>query len=339
MDLALCSRMFPLPRMTQRFESWQVYDRNSGRQPVSKYILSLSKYTRQSVQSQTWYDEEESRPSELDVQDLVSFLRGDFERVVKPCELQCEAEEQIVRLTEEQYLCLDQLQDNPRCLFDGGAGTGKTLLACEFARREALRGKRVLLLCFNKLLGRWLDSQKEKSLPLSVDVDYFHHFLECYIAASSLSDEFDIERRIEDKNHLYCELYPLYGLDALSQDLVEPYDTLIIDEGQDLIRSEFLDVFDALLKGGLAGGKWAFFCDFRHQTIYGDTPEDEMISEIEQRTFQFTRFRLLANCRNTRPIGEEVSLISGCEGSAFLACEPGRFASRLPILYGRFGPV
>ena len=100
--------------------------------------------------------------------------------------------------------------------------------------------------------------------------------------------------------------------------MTESYDTLIIDEGQDLIRSEYLDVFDGLLKGGLAGGTWAIFCDFHHQTIYGEIDENTMLCELEQRTAQFTRFRLLTNCRNTRPIGEEVSFISGFDIPPFL---------------------
>lgn len=299
-------------------ESWQVYDRNSRRQPVSKFILNLAKYTRQSVQSQSWYDGQESRPSTSQIRDLADFLRGDFEKVIKPSDVLHETEERILRLTAEQYRCLDQLQDNPRCLFDGGAGTGKTLLAVEFARREALSGKSVLLLCYNKLLGRWLASQRTHGLPPSIEVDYFHNFLNRVIAASSLRTEFEIESKTADKNYLYCELYPLYALDALSQDDSVSFDTLIIDEGQDLIRPEFLDVFDGLLDGGLAGGHWAIFCDFRHQRIYRDTSEDIMISEIEQRALRYTRFRLLTNCRNTRPIGEEVSLISGCEVPPFL---------------------
>ena len=153
------------PQDDPEIESWQVYDRDSRRQPVSRYLLNLSINTRRNVQSQPWYDEQESRPSLSDIRELVNFLRGDFERIVKPSDVLLETEEQIFRLTEEQYRCLDQLQDNPRCLFDGGAGTGKTLLALEFARREASSGKKVLLICFNKLLGQWLALEKGNTLP------------------------------------------------------------------------------------------------------------------------------------------------------------------------------
>ena len=299
-------------------ESWQVYDRDSSRLPVSRYILNLAINTRHSVQSQPWFDEQESRPSLSDIRKLVDFLRGDFERVIKPSDVLFETEGHILQLTEEQYNCLDQLQYNPRCLFDGGAGTGKTLLALEFARREASLGKKVLLICFNKLLGQWLALGKGKTLPQSIVVDSFHHFLDHLIANSSVCNEFQQSRLTQDQDHLFTELFPIYALDALSENVTESFDTLVIDEGQDLIRSEYLDVFDGLLKGGLAGGTWAIFCDFHHQMIYMDTDEDTLVRELEQRTFRFTRFRLLTNCRNTRPIGEEVSFISGFDVPPFL---------------------
>ncbi len=313
--------MFPHISFSQydpEIESWQIYDRDSGRQPISRYILNLAVNIRRNVQSQAWYNEQGSRPSLSDIQELVDFLRGNFERIVKFADLLLETEERILRLTEEQYRCFDQLQDNPRCLFDGGAGTGKTLLALEFARREASSGKKVLLICFNKLLGQWLASQKGYTLSRSVEVDYFHHLLDRIIADSSVGNEFRRTKQTEDQDYLFSELYPLFALDALSENVIESYDTLIVDEGQDLIRSEYLDVFDGLIKGGFAGGTWAIFCDFHHQTIYRGTTENTMLSELAQRTSQFTRFRLLTNCRNTRPIGEEVSFISGFKTPPFL---------------------
>ena len=299
-------------------EFWQVYDRDSLRQPVSRYILNLSKNTRRNLQSQPWYDEQKSRPSLSDIQKLVDFLRGDFERVVKPSDAILETEKQLLRLTKEQYRCLDQLQDNPRCLFDGGAGTGKTLLALEFARREASLGRKVLLICFNKLLGQWLASEREETSSQFIEIDYFHHFLDCLISDSTVTNEFQKIKQTEERGYLFSQLYPLFALDALAEGVIESYDTLIIDEGQDLIRSEYLDVFDDVLKGGLAGGTWTIFCDFHHQTIYGETDENAMLSELEKRTSQFTRFHLLTNCRNTRPIGEEVSFISGFDTPLFL---------------------
>lgn len=192
--------MFPHISFTQNdpeIEPWQVYDIDSRRQPVSRYILAIARKTRRRVQTQLWYDDQASRPSFSDIQMLVDFLRGDFERIAKPSELIHETEQQILRLTEEQYRCLDQLQDNARCLFEGGAGTGKTLLALEFSRREALSGRKVLLVCFNKLLGQWLASKIASTCSHSMEVDYFHHFLDRLITNSSRDNEFREEKKLK----------------------------------------------------------------------------------------------------------------------------------------------
>jgi len=63
-----------------------------------------------------------------------------------------------VALDEEQIGLLAQIADNDRMLVDGGAGTGKTLLACEVARRWASDNRDVLLVCFTDALARWLEA-------------------------------------------------------------------------------------------------------------------------------------------------------------------------------------
>ncbi len=65
--------------------------------------------------------------------------------------------DRIVRLTEEQVLALRGILNQPRLRVSGGAGTGKTVLALEAARALALQGRRVLLLCYNQPLARFLE--------------------------------------------------------------------------------------------------------------------------------------------------------------------------------------
>lgn len=48
---------------------------------------------------------------------------------------------------------------NSHLLIEGNAGTGKTLLATEFARKRAERGDKVLYLTFNKNLANNINSQ------------------------------------------------------------------------------------------------------------------------------------------------------------------------------------
>ena len=67
-------------------------------------------------------------------------------------------EQELVPLDREQLRLLDMLRRNPRCLVTGGAGTGKTLLACEMWRRLRERGAKPVLLCFTKALAAALRS-------------------------------------------------------------------------------------------------------------------------------------------------------------------------------------
>lgn len=61
----------------------------------------------------------------------------------------------MVRLTDEQFDRLDLISDEPRVICNGGAGTGKTFLAAEVARRQSLLGKRVLFTCRSEVLAAY----------------------------------------------------------------------------------------------------------------------------------------------------------------------------------------
>lgn len=299
-------------------EPWEVYDFLDRRRPISAYVKRLSRMAHKQVRNTRWYVASESRPTRKDVEQLVAFLRGDFEGAVPSTAMINDAEHELLRLTEEQYHSLDAMEDNSRCLFDGGAGTGKTLIAVEQARRELARGKRVLLLCFNRLLGvRLAEELTACAGGGSLTVTSFHRYLRRLIERCSCAEEFRARYKPDD-NEFYRVDYPLYALAAIQEGGVEPFDALIIDEGQDLIRTEYLDVFDALLAGGLNGGRWAIFCDLRRQAIYADLTSEAMLALLDERVSRYARFRLTVNCRNTRPIGEETARLSGFDLPPFL---------------------
>ena len=63
-----------------------------------------------------------------------------------------ETEERLVRLTDEQTRIISFLDDQGHAAIVGPAGTGKTLLAVEKARRLASTAEPVLFLCYNAAL-------------------------------------------------------------------------------------------------------------------------------------------------------------------------------------------
>lgn len=289
-------------------EGWQVYDRDSRRQPVSEFIKQLSRNTIRKVRGCRWFDEKESLPTKADIQELTDFLRGDFERIINPFQQLQEIEKQLDRYTAEQFHCLDQIWKGESCLFRGAAGTGKTMIAMESTRRALAENKRVLLVCFNVLLGKWLKIQFSNT-DRQLTVTSFHKFLKSFIPPSTDSQT--------NTNEYFKFDLPLLALEAIDAGAIEAFDQLIIDEGQDLITGEYLDVFDTLLKGGLSGGQWEIYCDFEKQAIFSDLTPTEMLDMLKQRA-SFNKLQLTINCRNTKPIGEEVSLITGFETPPFL---------------------
>ncbi|WBB47439.1 NERD domain-containing protein [Verrucosispora sp. WMMA2044] len=91
--------------------------------------------------------------------DLLKVLRPDFDRVPTLRSSRVNLESEYVRLAERQYDLLLGAERNPRVLCLGGAGSGKTLLAVETARRAARQGLRVMLTCRSEALARALREQ------------------------------------------------------------------------------------------------------------------------------------------------------------------------------------
>lgn len=294
-------------------ERQQIYDSDSQRLPISSYIEQLSKFTLEKVEHSKWFDISTSIPTKSDINQLITFLRGDFERLTDPKQLVDEIEQQINEWTAEQFMCLDQLQDNPRCLFQGAAGTGKTMLALESVRRGLFKKQRILMVCFNSLLGNWLELQLPSSRAGNqLVVGNFHQIL---AQISNIPNE--VIQKTANKDEFFKYDLPLIALEAFDHSGIAQFDKLIIDEGQDLIRPEYLDVFDVLIRGGLTEGNWEIYSDFERQAIYSEFTPNEMLEMLESHA-SFVRFRLTINCRNTKPIGEEISFLSGFESSSFL---------------------
>jgi hypothetical protein len=93
------------------------------------------------------------------VEDVTRSLRPDFDRVPS---LRARADQlftMMEQLTKDQYARFDIIEQAPRVLCEGGAGTGKTFLAAEVARREAARGLDVLFTCKSETLAAFVRSR------------------------------------------------------------------------------------------------------------------------------------------------------------------------------------
>ncbi len=291
-------------------EQWQVFDCNDGNN-IFDYIKRIFAGACEKWKATYGCDVPRNRlPSEEDVEYLASLLRGDFDKAVAVSVQIRYAEEELVRLTNEQYRCIDQLDDNKRCLIEGGAGTGKTLIAIEEAKKAASQGLRVALLCYNKNLGDWMEKYFE-DVPVNLRPKYvgtFHKYMVKMCKKAGERLRFPDE---DDSVYFYAEDLPISTCIALSQLREDRFDKIIVDEAQDIITKKYLDVMDKMILGGLARGKWTLLGDFSQQAIYSTTLTGSAMKDLIEERTSFIRFKLTINCRNTKTICDEISLVTG----------------------------
>ena len=289
-------------------EQWQVFDINDG-DDITGYLQRLCKGASQKYEEKFHRPvSEESKLSVDDVNYIATLLRGDFDRTVALGILVRSAERDMIALTAEQYRCTDQLEDNPRCLIRGGAGTGKTLIAIQEAMKSVASGQRVALFCYNNNLGKWLATCFKESSLRPEYAGTFHKFMTDTLAKHEVS--FTVPKDEKAQQVFYQERLPELALPLIKESL-EKYDVIIADEAQDLISEKYLDVLDAALSGGLTRGKWRMFGDFSMQAIYINATTSESMLEMLDRRTSYIKFRLTVNCRNTKPICEEICTVTG----------------------------
>jgi hypothetical protein len=245
------------------------------------------------------------------LKELRTFLRPDFDRAIARSATIGQAEERIVEFTSEQLDKLAEMEDNSRCLFEGAAGTGKTLLAMHLAKERAVAGKRVLFICFNKLLGTWLNGEVG-STPRLKTGSFFSTLRKLILMSEFEKQYLEREQTVGSAGlpALMCE----YGRLAILE-FDEKFDVLIVDEIQDLAIEPVLSVFDDWLKNGLAHGEWVFFGDFNRQALFNAA--NNGTDSIQKFCSSFARSKLFRNCRNTRQIADCTSSLSGFESPPY----------------------
>ena len=279
-----------------------VYDCKTN--DISKYMERVFDY---------WKARQHREPSKLspsDIKEIVNYLRGDFCYIPTLSSRLDDVETKLVRLTNEQVQIMDALAMNDHLLIEGNAGTGKTLLAVDFSRKQADKGQKVLYLTYNKNLAHNVEKQLGGQDNLKI-INIHALFGELV--------QVDLSQLQENPQNYFSEILPENVYDYLGSlsksDLEElQYDLLVLDEGQDILKPIYLYSLDYLLKGGFEKGHWAVFYD-RKQNIYNPEYEDGM--EF-LKSYVNTQFRLFVNCRNTVQIGTYSSKLSGVELTDFI---------------------
>jgi hypothetical protein len=140
---------------------------------------------------------------------------------------------ELLRLTEGQFTVLDTLSRVRRVAVSGGAGTGKTVLALEKARRLAAEGLEVLLTCFNKPLAEFLRGCSGQVDRLTIA--NFHQF--CFQMAQEAGVPLPERAPGEAPPGFFDTTLPDALLTALERLPARRFDAIVVDEGQDFLES------------------------------------------------------------------------------------------------------
>lgn len=183
----------------------------------------------------------------------------------------------IDRMTTEQGYLLDYLEEQKIAAIQGGAGTGKTVLAVEKARRLS-QNQKVVYLCFNRMLVEYLKKKYNDELP---NVDFTNLYS---LTAKALKKD-----KVEKQDILYflkhLEDYPH----------IWNYDSVIIDEGQDFSNDEITELKEFQEMSNEEGSFYIFYD--KNQLV-------QQRNNLEWLQNMDCRLILSINCRNTQCVAE-----------------------------------
>ncbi len=170
-------------------------------------------------------------------------------------------EQELIALDAEQLKVLDYVDESPRMLVRGGAGTGKTLIAREMCRRLAARGQQPLYLCFTNALAAGLRTSWGKHCGVEhcgvehcgVEHCWVEHCWTVRQYAADLLERAGIAMQNgAPQSSWSAETWELAPLQAATDALpgVEiPHDAVVVDEGQDMSSTDW-DLVQAIAQKG-----------------------------------------------------------------------------------------
>jgi len=213
-------------------------------------------------------------------------LAPTFRLIPNPKLSMMETGAKLLQLTEEQYRLLDWLEEQKQVLIKGSAGTGKTLILLEKARRLAEQGYSVLILSFNIKLAEYISSVTQSQTL--IHANYFHGF--CESAANKIKIPFILPDGNQEIQTFYEETSPEILLSAIDLGAIPLFDAVLIDEGQDFCDDWWVPICSVLKPSA-----WFY--------IFYD-PKQNIYSRKTNFPINSAPYPLNENCRNTHEIGK-----------------------------------
>jgi hypothetical protein len=148
-------------------------------------------------------------------------------------------EKMLLKLTEEQYRLLDFLGGRRRAVIHGCAGSGKTIMAVEQARRFAeLDGMKTILLCYEPHLAQDIAARLGTASDVRVQTfrDFCQHAIDPNKPCDPAADLDDLAER---------------AIQVFDKSPESRYEAIVVDEGQDFEETWWVAIVSALSEQGV----------------------------------------------------------------------------------------
>ena len=211
-------------------------------------------------------------------------------------------ETMLHRITEDQKRILDTLAFQKKAAVQGGAGTGKTLIALSKAQEMAKANLRTLLLCYNRPLKDRLLQVASEEFGDMLTIQNFHGLIHdfCELADIPFTGGEDTLGQ-EFWNDEAPELL-MKACDKLPDE--QKFDAVIVDEGQDF-RELWWTSLDSVFRN--PDDKKCFYVFYDPQQNLYVNDKVQLPDELGNPYF------LTVNCRNTANIANYCATLVGKE--------------------------
>lgn len=240
-------------------------------------------------------------PSDTDLKLSKEVMQREFRLLPALWRTVEEQEEQLKRLTEEQYRLLGLLRNRRQAAIEGVAGSGKTMLAMHQVERLAKGddGLRTLFICYNRPLADWLNSQLQPELRDKVTIFTYHQLCTQWCQKAGILFAPNSVPKEERQDYWDYTAPELLEQAAATIPDADKFQAIIVDEGQDF-RPTWWDSLEQAFLPTEESPYFYVFYDSR-QNLFIETPC--LPANLGETFF------LPTNCRNTQHIARHCAEI------------------------------
>jgi hypothetical protein len=281
-------------------------DRKEFRKDLSFYIGRLQRHWVDAFHSK--HDAAKRMPTKADIRRARQILRPDVDAAFSLGGWLTGLDSQLIQLSNDQVRASRRMAANPRTIVSGKAGTGKTIIAIERAKKLSAEGRSVLFLCFNRLLAAHVrEALQGHPGGANIEVLHAHQLYSDTIRKAGLQQRLDEERNAED---FFERAFPEIFVEAAIISEARTWDAIVVDEAQDLLTLPHLDALDVMLSNGIDNGRWHIFHD-PMQNLYNTEMQEGVLKRLQAAQPAFDD--LFENCRNSRQVATQASIVSGID--------------------------